>query len=164
MLPCAMPKHPKFCHDPDTQNVNAIVWLTGEGIRVYINKQVKSRVCRNFRLKKESGHAFTCSHLLSWHQGAVRVAVRWSCAGLCFRGRHDLGSRDGAGESGDPDEKLYWSMSFWPIIEFIWDEPEEANLVEMINDPLLTRMLRARAMGQLKKRFDWPATNTVPEP
>jgi hypothetical protein len=68
-----------------------------------------------------------------------------------------------AGESGDPDERLYRMMSFWPLLEFIWDEEEEASLVEMINDPLLTRMLRARAMGQLKKRFDWSATNTIPE-
>lgn len=68
-----------------------------------------------------------------------------------------------AGESGDPDEELYWTMSFWPLIEFIWDEPEEANLVEMINDPLLISKMRARAMGQLKKRFGWPATNFIPE-
>ena len=54
-------------------------------------------------------------------------------------------------------------MSFWPLLEFIWEETEEANLVEMINDPLLTRKLRVRAMGQLKKRFGWPATNTIPE-
>ncbi len=68
-----------------------------------------------------------------------------------------------ASESGDPDEELYRLMSFWPLLEFIWEEEEEANLVEMINDPLLTPMFRARAMGQLKKRFDWPATNTIPE-
>ena len=68
-----------------------------------------------------------------------------------------------AGESGDPGERLYWLMSFWPLLEFIWDEEEEASLVEMINDPLLTRKLRARAMGQLKKRFGWSATNTIPE-
>lgn len=68
-----------------------------------------------------------------------------------------------ARESGDPDERLYWAMSFWPLLEFIWEETEEANLVEMINDPLLTRKLRVRAMGQLKKRFGWPATNTIPE-
>jgi hypothetical protein len=68
-----------------------------------------------------------------------------------------------ASESGDPDEELYRLMSFWPLLEFIWEEEEEASLVEMINDPLLTRMLRARAMGQLKKRFDWSATNTIPE-
>ncbi len=49
-----------------------------------------------------------------------------------------------AGESGDPEERLYRIMSFWPLIEFIWDEPEEAKLVEMINDPLLISKMRAR--------------------
>lgn len=64
-----------------------------------------------------------------------------------------------ADESG---EQPYKGMSFMPLLELIW-EADETNLVEMINDPLLTRRLRVRAMGQLKKRFDWPATNTIPE-
>ncbi len=64
-----------------------------------------------------------------------------------------------ADESGG---QPYKGMSFLPLLEMIWEE-NETNLVEMINDPLLTPRLRARAMGQLKKRFDWSATNTIPE-
>ncbi len=40
---------------------------------------------------------------------------------------------------------------------------DEVFLVNAFNDPLLPRKFRGMALFNLKKRFDWSATNTVPE-
>ena len=39
----------------------------------------------------------------------------------------------------------------------------EDFLVHVLNSPQYPRRFRGHALFQLKKRFDWPATNTVPE-
>ena len=40
----------------------------------------------------------------------------------------------------------------------------EDFLEHVLNSPQYPRRFRGHALFQLKKRFDWPATNTVPEP
>lgn len=62
-------------------------------------------------------------------------------------------------ESG---EQPYKSMSFMPLWELTW-RVDETNLIEMLYDPLLATKFRQSALSQLIKRYDWPATNTVPE-
>jgi hypothetical protein len=63
-------------------------------------------------------------------------------------------------ESGaDP----YKTMSHITLMELTWTS-SETNLVEMVNDSLLFPKMRRHALFQLKKRFDWPATNTIPIP
>jgi hypothetical protein len=57
----------------------------------------------------------------------------------------------------------YRHMSISPMVETIYDAAE-TNLVEMLNDPLLAPRFRATALHNLKKRYNWPATNTVPVP
>ncbi len=44
-----------------------------------------------------------------------------------------------------------------------WSE-SEAFLEYVLNAPAYPRRVRGSALYQLKKRFDWPATNSVPEP
>jgi hypothetical protein len=58
--------------------------------------------------------------------------------------------------------KPYRAMAFMPIWQLFWTS-SETNLVTALNDPLLARRLRNHALFQLKQRFGWPATNTVPE-
>ena len=65
-------------------------------------------------------------------------------------------------KSDESGEQPYKGMSFMPLWELTWRD-DETNLVKMLNDPLLTPKFRQSALSQLKKRFDWPATNTVPE-
>jgi hypothetical protein len=55
------------------------------------------------------------------------------------------------------------TMSIPPLMEIIRSAPE-TNLVEMLNDASLVPLLRGRVLGQLKHRFGWSATNTVPVP
>ena len=54
-------------------------------------------------------------------------------------------------------------MSFMPMWQLFWTG-NEAELVAALNDPLLAPRLRNDALFNLKKRFGWSATNTVPEP
>lgn len=58
---------------------------------------------------------------------------------------------------------FYKAMTFMPMTDLLWDS-DETNLVEALNDPLLAPRFRCDALLTLQKRFDWPATNTVPEP
>ena len=65
-----------------------------------------------------------------------------------------------------PDESgeyPYSEMAKSPLLEII-HSTSETNLVVMLNDSLLSPRLRRIALGQLKRRFNWPATNTVPVP
>ena len=56
----------------------------------------------------------------------------------------------------------YKTMSLLTIQELFWTD-NETNLAEALYDPLLAPRFRSDALFYLKKRFDWPATNTVPE-
>jgi len=49
------------------------------------------------------------------------------------------------------------------LMKLEWGEGEEF-LEHVLNSPLYPRRFRGSALFQLKKRFDWPTTNTVPEP
>ncbi len=66
-------------------------------------------------------------------------------------------------KSDESGKQPYKGMAFMPLWELTW-RADETNLVKMLYDPLLTPKFRRSALSQLKKRFDWPATNTVPEP
>lgn len=66
-------------------------------------------------------------------------------------------------KSDESGEQPYKGMSFMPLWELTW-RADETNLVKMLHDPLLTPAFRQSALFQLKKRFNWPATHTVPEP
>lgn len=57
---------------------------------------------------------------------------------------------------------FYGGMSSMPMWQLLWTG-EETNLVQALYDPLLSTRFRRHALSQLKMRFDWPATNTVPE-
>ena len=57
----------------------------------------------------------------------------------------------------------YKTMATMTMRELFWSDTE-TNLVAALNDPMLALRLRNHALFQLKQRFDWPATNTVPEP
>ena len=65
--------------------------------------------------------------------------------------------------SKSPAMLEFKAMSGLPM-EAILARGSEANFVEMLYDPLLPDFFRRGALFQLKKRFGWPATNTVPEP
>lgn len=62
-------------------------------------------------------------------------------------------------ESGGP---FYGGMSSMPMWQLLWTG-EETNLVQALYDPLVSTRFRRHALSQLKMRFGWPATNTVPE-
>ncbi len=49
------------------------------------------------------------------------------------------------------------------MLKLEWGESEDF-LVHVLNSPQYPGRFRGSALFQLKKRFDWPATNTVPEP
>ena len=66
-------------------------------------------------------------------------------------------------KSDESGEYPYGEMAKSPLLGIIYDT-SETNLVVMLNDPLLVPRMRRSALGHLKKRFDWPATNTVPVP
>ncbi|MGI5870211.1 MAG: hypothetical protein ACOX9C_12315 [Kiritimatiellia bacterium] len=59
-------------------------------------------------------------------------------------------------------DSFYKAMASKPMADLLWSS-EETNLVEALHDPLLAPRFRRHALWTLKKRFDWPATNTVPE-
>lgn len=59
-------------------------------------------------------------------------------------------------------KELYSAMSIMPMMELFWTG-SETNLVEALYDPLLPPRFRKFALSELKSRFDWPATNTIPE-
>jgi hypothetical protein len=63
-------------------------------------------------------------------------------------------------ESG---EYPYGDMSKLPLLD-IMPNTSEANLVFMLNDPLLAPRIRRSALSWLKRDYGWPATNTVPVP
>ncbi len=66
-------------------------------------------------------------------------------------------------KSDESGEQPYKGMSFMPLWQIIWTD-NETNLVNVLYDPFLAPRFRSDALYELKKRFDWPATNTVPEP
>ncbi len=49
------------------------------------------------------------------------------------------------------------------LLKLEWGESEDF-LVHILNSSLYPERIRGSALFQLKKRFDWPATNTVPVP
>jgi hypothetical protein len=59
--------------------------------------------------------------------------------------------------------EIYSAMSLMPMMELLWTS-NETNLVEALYDPLLPTRFRKFALSELKSRFDWPATNTIPIP
>jgi len=48
------------------------------------------------------------------------------------------------------------------MLKLEWGESEDF-LVHVLNSPQFPTRIRGSALFQLKKRFEWPATNTVPE-
>ncbi len=66
-------------------------------------------------------------------------------------------------KSDETGSDPYKTMSALTMQELLWTD-DETNLVEALNDPLLAPRFRYDALWTLQKRFDWPATNTVPEP
>lgn len=54
------------------------------------------------------------------------------------------------------------AMSFLPMYSVL-AHADETNLVEMLYDPFLVSRFRNDALFYLKKKYNWPATNTVPE-
>jgi hypothetical protein len=55
------------------------------------------------------------------------------------------------------------AMAVPPFVGMM-NSASESNLVETLNDTLLPRHFREHALSSLQKRFNWPATNTVPVP
>jgi len=66
-------------------------------------------------------------------------------------------------KSDETGSDPYKTMSVLTMRELFWTD-DETNLVQALYDPLLAPRYRSHALFQLKKCFDWPATNTVPEP
>ena len=69
--------------------------------------------------------------------------------------------RDAVKPDGSGDQP-FKAMSHATLMELTWTS-SESNLVTMVNDPLLFPTMRRHALFQLKKHFNWPATNTIPE-
>ena len=57
---------------------------------------------------------------------------------------------------------LFKGDAMLEMLALEWSESEEF-LEYVLNSSLYPRRSRGSALFQLKKRFDWPATNTVPE-
>ena len=66
-------------------------------------------------------------------------------------------------KSDETGSDPYKTMSALTMRELFWTD-DETNLVQALYDPLLAPRFRRHALFQLKKRFGWPETNTVPEP
>ena len=66
-------------------------------------------------------------------------------------------------KSDETGSDPYKTMSGLTMQELFWTD-DETNLVQALYDPLLAPRFRRHALSQLKMRFGWPATNTVPEP
>lgn len=75
---------------------------------------------------------------------------------LLYTTLRDIIKRD---ESGAPP---YKTMSALTMQELFWTDGE-TNLVEALHDSLLAPRFRYDALFELKKRFGWSETNTVPE-
>ncbi len=54
------------------------------------------------------------------------------------------------------------AISFLPMYSVL-AHADETNLVEMLNDPLLVPRFRYDALFNLKKKYGWPETNSIPE-
>ena len=65
-------------------------------------------------------------------------------------------------KSDESGEQPYKGMSFNPMWQIIWTN-DETNLVQALYDPLLAHRFRSDALHELKTRFGWSETNTVPE-
>ena len=58
---------------------------------------------------------------------------------------------------------LFKADAHMEMLKLEWGESEDF-LVHILNSPQFPTRIRGSALFQLKKRFGWPATNTVPEP
>ena len=58
---------------------------------------------------------------------------------------------------------MFKADAFEEMLKLEWGENEDF-LVHVLNSPQYTAQMRGSALFQLEKRFDWPATNTVPVP
>ncbi len=58
---------------------------------------------------------------------------------------------------------LFKKDAHMEMLKLEWGESEDF-LVHILNSSLYPERIRGSALFQLKKRFDWPATNTVPVP
>ncbi len=58
---------------------------------------------------------------------------------------------------------MFKGDAFMEMLNLLGGEDEDF-LVHVLNSPQYPAKYRGSALFQLKKRFDWPATNTVPEP
>ena len=61
------------------------------------------------------------------------------------------------------DLSMFKADAFMEMLKLLGREDEDF-LVHVLNSPQYPGKYRGSALFQLKKRFDWPATNTVPEP
>ncbi len=94
---------------------------------------------------------------LNFFSNLVESIVIARDKGLLYTTLRDAIKSDETG--ADP----YETMSVLTMRELFWVD-SETNLVKALYDPLLAPRFRRHALFQLKRRFDWPATNTVPEP
>ena len=76
------------------------------------------------------------------------------CAGLC--------AASSGGNAGILQFFIFKGDAMLEMLALEWSE-SEAFLEYVLNAPAYPRRVRGSALFQLKKRFDWPATNTVPE-
>jgi hypothetical protein len=97
---------------------------------------------------------------------AARISILSNITDSIFYTRDIMQLYSAMRDALKPDESgeyPYGDMAKAPLLEIIHNT-SETNLVAMLNDTLLAPRLRRIALGQLKRRFDWPATNTVPMP
>jgi hypothetical protein len=97
---------------------------------------------------------------------AARVSILSNITDSIFYTRDIMQFYAAMRDALQPDESgeyPYREMAKLALIDVLHNA-SETNLVAMLNDPLLAPRLRRIALGQLKRRFGWPATNTVPAP
>jgi hypothetical protein len=97
---------------------------------------------------------------------AARVSILSNITDSIFYTRDAMQLYSTMRDALKPDEsgeRPYGDMAKLTLLGLILDAPE-TNLVVMLNDPTLAPRMREHALWQLKKHFDWSATNTVPVP